>query len=91
MDPRSRPGARALGKCTSLLSPGAPRVAVDRDWRDGGEASRKPGHPSLSRAAAGRSAALGHSDPTMRLRGLILGLARKSGQVGPCPTPGVWV
>lgn len=74
MDPRSYP----LERSASLLSRGAPRVAVDRDWRNGGQASRKPRHPSLSCTPAGHSAALGPSDRTMKLRSLTLGLASKS-------------
>lgn len=65
-------------------SPGARRVAVDRDGRSGGWASRKPGIP---RSSAPRPASLSPSDRTIRLRCLTLGLASKSraGWGLPCP------
>lgn len=74
-----RSGAKTFEGCTSLLFPGAPRIAVDRDWRGGGHQGRwKPGHPLLSHPHAGRLATLGPSDRTMRLRCLTLSLSSKS-------------
>lgn len=56
---------KALKRCASLLSPGAPQVAWDRDWRSDCQTSRKPEHLSFSRSLPGRAVVLG---PVTELR-----------------------
>lgn len=73
------PGHQKPAKgCSRLLLPGRAAGSSEQGSARGGEKSRKPGHPSLSRPA-GRTSALGPGDRTGRLRFLCpLGLASKS-------------
>lgn len=91
-----RCGAKTFEGCTSLLFPGAPRIAVDRDWRGGGHLGRwKPGHPLLSHPHGplghpgpqrqDDETALSHSESVQQVQG-------RAGPIGPevCESEHIW-